>query len=709
MKRNIILLFLLPALLIAGCENPMDGYGPDGDNPEVFTATIDGSEPATKTLLAGQLGGTRPVLWAEGDSLRINGLRYNVSELSADTLTAKLIPAGERAQKDAGKYKAWYPTSIYNGDTPTLPATQVYRGTKTTDKGTYPVIAELPMYAEETGTTLNFRNLCAVLNIQMKQGTNSMNLKTDTIVTRVVVTSTANYLSGPFKVKEVAPSGSKKWYAEIDGSAAGASKTVELDCTGGVSGGGVQLGADSTDFFIAVPAQAYDADDLTITVYGRGVVENVEKEIASFTNIGSALNAEPSKIYTIRKSVNVLFSASWETEGAPDGYIFSGASITEWSSFEDVVTVETNVGYRCVGSNVQLISGELSKSGSFSGTLRFRVPPIKSGAYPASQFTEADFSVSPTRKVRFSPGNLQFRAYENGVAVNKWRFAERQTDYVGSGSTLVRYMDLGTVYADGVKCDNDLASATYDGWIDLFAWGTTNIHYRSGEHHYEPWKFVDDPTFFGPESNQLSWSDQSDWGVNEIGSYPAKTYRTLTVEESEYLLVGRAESGEASYMLVWVAPSSASTAYIVLYPLDIPTNIGNALYINMARYNSVPGTVYFPDGFRTNYPSLVSKYEDYINTTAKGVSISSSEWTELEQAGCVFLPGAGVRIPSVNGGRIIPGVKAYWLSDGYSDSAAYSRVITPADSYSGLPANAYLPKVHFKQNLASVRLVKDVN
>lgn len=28
-KRNIILLFLLPALLIAGCQNPLDDHGPD--------------------------------------------------------------------------------------------------------------------------------------------------------------------------------------------------------------------------------------------------------------------------------------------------------------------------------------------------------------------------------------------------------------------------------------------------------------------------------------------------------------------------------------------------------------------------------------------------------------------------------------------------------------------------------------------------------
>lgn len=57
------------------------------------------------------------------------------------------------------------------------------------------------------------------------------------------------------------------------------------------------------------------------------------------------------------------------------------------------------------------------------------------------------FSVSPTKKVYFSKGNLQYQA-----STGMWRFAENQYDIVGQ--------------------DNEKISPNNDGWIDLFGWGT---------------------------------------------------------------------------------------------------------------------------------------------------------------------------------------------------------------------------------------------
>ncbi|MBQ3717519.1 MAG: hypothetical protein II901_03965 [Paludibacteraceae bacterium] len=53
------------------------------------------------------------------------------------------------------------------------------------------------------------------------------------------------------------------------------------------------------------------------------------------------------------------------------------------------------------------------------------------------------------RQVRFSRGNLQYQA-----STNIWRFADKQYDFIG--------------------LDNENMSASYDGWIDLFGWGTGN-------------------------------------------------------------------------------------------------------------------------------------------------------------------------------------------------------------------------------------------
>lgn len=59
------------------------------------------------------------------------------------------------------------------------------------------------------------------------------------------------------------------------------------------------------------------------------------------------------------------------------------------------------------------------------------------------------FSVSASQKVHFSQGNLQYKA-----STNTWRFAAEQYHCVGSNNANI--------------------SPSYNGWIDLFGWGTGN-------------------------------------------------------------------------------------------------------------------------------------------------------------------------------------------------------------------------------------------
>lgn len=61
-------------------------------------------------------------------------------------------------------------------------------------------------------------------------------------------------------------------------------------------------------------------------------------------------------------------------------------------------------------------------------------------------------------RVEFSKGNLQYQA-----STGHWRFAEHQWNMVGDNG-------CGTVYENGVKCDNNQIDRNYTGWIDLFAW-----------------------------------------------------------------------------------------------------------------------------------------------------------------------------------------------------------------------------------------------
>lgn len=77
------------------------------------------------------------------------------------------------------------------------------------------------------------------------------------------------------------------------------------------------------------------------------------------------------------------------------------------------------------------------------------------------------FSVSSTRTVCFSQGNLE---YSRGV----WRFAEHQYSMVGSPSQYEETLSQYFTYPDNVKdSDNALISPDYEGWIDLYGWGTS--------------------------------------------------------------------------------------------------------------------------------------------------------------------------------------------------------------------------------------------
>ena len=104
------------------------------------------------------------------------------------------------------------------------------------------------------------------------------------------------------------------------------------------------------------------------------------------------------------------------------------------------------------------------------------------------------FSVSNTKKVAFSSGNLQYQA-----STDTWRFAENQWDYIGGANSNI--------------------SSSYSGWIDLFGWGTG-----------------DNPTKSSSNSSFV------DWGKNNINNEAPNTWRTLTRAEWEYVLGGRPNS-----------------------------------------------------------------------------------------------------------------------------------------------------------------------
>ena len=138
------------------------------------------------------------------------------------------------------------------------------------------------------------------------------------------------------------------------------------------------------------------------------------------------------------------------------------------------------------------------------------------------------FSVSETKKVYFSKGNLQYQA-----STKTWRFADNQWDFIGG--------EHGVIHTGNVNaCSNNNISETYAGWIDLFGWGTSG--YNHGAVCYQPWsksENVADYTIYGKENCNLhDFDGTADWGYNAIsnGGNAIGQWYVLDSTEWNYLL-----------------------------------------------------------------------------------------------------------------------------------------------------------------------------
>ena len=241
----------------------------------------------------------------------------------------------------------------------------------------------------------------------------------------------------------------------------------------------------------------------------------------------------------------------------------------------------------------------------------------------------AEFSVSDSTKVYFSQGNLQYQA-----SSKTWRFAEHQFDIVGF--------------------DNKNISEKYNGWIDLFGWGT------SGYNGKNPYMTSTNYSDYGDGYNDIAGTSY-DWGVyNKIsnGGNSAGMWRTLTSSEWYYLISGRAQAGRL---------------------------------MGQGRVNNVNGLILLPDGWET--PSSVKFTYDPGNYSTNVYSLD--EWAVMESYGAVFLPAAGYRRGTDVGD--VGSYGYYWSSS--ADGYAYYLYFLSYGVYTGSG---------YRYDGLSVRLVQDV-
>lgn len=208
-----------------------------------------------------------------------------------------------------------------------------------------------------------------------------------------------------------------------------------------------------------------------------------------------------------------------------------------------------------------------------------------------ARISDHAISVSSTQQVVFAPANLQYQA-----SSDTWRFAEHQYDIIGE--------------------DNANIDASYEGWIDLFGWGTGNA-----------------PVKINPSTP--AYATFVDWGTNVINTDTANTWRTLTADEWYHIFYGRTDAAN----LFGLGSVNEVNGLIIL-----PDN-----WVTPNGINFVPSTLCGLES--QNFSSSINQENKNTNkffNNTKGDNYNhnvytSSQWQQMENSGAVFLPAAGRR------------------------------------------------------------------
>ncbi|MBO7458140.1 MAG: InlB B-repeat-containing protein [Paludibacteraceae bacterium] len=231
-------------------------------------------------------------------------------------------------------------------------------------------------------------------------------------------------------------------------------------------------------------------------------------------------------------------------------------------------------------------------------------------------------------QVQFSQGNLQYKPSED-----KWRFA-----------TSMKAADGSTRFYEG-DANINITDPSYEGWLDLFGWGTGN-----------------NPTL--ASANLADYGAFADWGINPIingGNLP-NIWRTLSKDEWHFLLFERLNADKLKKVV-----TVGGESWLVLLPdnWERPTDVTE-----------------------TQMPDIYDI--DAI--------VADADWDYLENLGWVFLPAAGYRSFAETGGAKT--FSAYWSSNTAGSERAYFAYFRSDPT---IDVNNYLRSTGY-----SVRLVRDV-
>jgi hypothetical protein len=259
------------------------------------------------------------------------------------------------------------------------------------------------------------------------------------------------------------------------------------------------------------------------------------------------------------------------------------------------------------------------------------------------------FSVSTTKQVRFSQGNLQ-AVFASAGSDCTWQFATNQWDFIGGTSDPA---DANATINNKIDGNGTVSAA---GTVDLFGWvGESSTTLTSDPAKYGISNLGTGASYgVNPNTDDL----KSDWGTLAIsngGNTADDGWHTLTYAEWEWLL----------------GPVTSPTPGTNCRTSSTIGTVDNARSVK-AVVHSKKGLIIFPDEFSWD-TSTMGDVPTTINTQNDNYTyntLTNAQWEALETAGCVFLPAASKRETNT----VIDGDKGRYWSSTYS-SWNYSYVL----------------------------------
>lgn len=231
------------------------------------------------------------------------------------------------------------------------------------------------------------------------------------------------------------------------------------------------------------------------------------------------------------------------------------------------------------------------------------------------------FSVSATKKVVFSPGNLEAHTTDAGANWT-WKFADEQYGLLASYATV----------------DGKMHISTDEGARMHFRWSTV----EAADYGINA---EDTGTYYDYVGTTFQ-----DWGTNPITwgtyTYPSNTWRTPSSAlcytfSRTYAGIDASLNGTRGELGYLFEERPASTVHgLVTHTGTDEEDMENARFVKV-RLNSddaTRGVILFPDHF--TFPDGVSKLPAYLNRTDAWyrTEFTFADWALLEAAGCVYIP-----------------------------------------------------------------------